>query len=104
MIKLNKSNRKGGNDNSFLTGGQTAKLAPKKEGTMKIKKITWQNRRDFSAIYECEHCGSTREGSGYDDSYFHKSVIPNMTCDKCGKKADETYRPLATKYPDSMQI
>ena len=71
---------------------------------MKIKKIKWQNRRDFSAIYECEHCGSTREGSGYDDSYFHKSVIPNMTCDKCGKKADETYRPLATKYPDSMQI
>ena len=26
---------------------------------MKIKKITFQIRRDFTAIYECEHCGNT---------------------------------------------
>ncbi len=26
---------------------------------MVIKEITWQNRRDFEAILECEHCKST---------------------------------------------
>ncbi|HNG13998.1 MAG TPA: hypothetical protein PL173_13010 [Saprospiraceae bacterium] len=71
---------------------------------MKIKTILSQHRRDFTAIYECEHCGNTNQGSGYDDSYFHKKVIPEMTCDKCGKKADANYRPLATKYPDGFQI
>ena len=43
---------------------------------MHIKKIVSQNRRDFIAIYECEHCGHTSEGSGYDDAHFHKNVIP----------------------------
>jgi ribosomal protein L37AE/L43A len=65
---------------------------------MKIKTITSQNRRDFRAIYECEHCGVTIEGTGYDDDYFHQTVIPSMVCKKCGKKADDNYRPLATKY------
>jgi transcription elongation factor Elf1 len=69
---------------------------------MKIKKIESQSRRDFYAIYECEHCGHEEKGSGYDDSYFHQNVIPAMKCCKCGKTADENYRPLATKYPDSM--
>ena len=27
-----------------------------------------------------------------------------LFCDKCGKKADANYRPLATKYPDGFQI
>lgn len=72
---------------------------------MKIKKITSQYRRDFYAIYECEHCGhNTKEQSGYDDSYFHKEVIPKMKCEQCGKTADENYRPLSTKYPDGMQV
>lgn len=72
---------------------------------MKIKKITSQYRRDFYAIYECEHCGhNTKERSGYDDSYFHKEVIPKMKCEQCGKTADENYRPLSTKYPDGMQV
>ncbi len=39
---------------------------------MRIKKIISQDRRDFTAIYECEHCGFTYEGNGYDDSYFHR--------------------------------
>ena len=47
---------------------------------MKIKEITSQSRRDFYAVYECDHCGHTEEGRGYDDAYFHKSVIPNMPC------------------------
>ena len=65
---------------------------------MKIKKITEQSRRDFQAIYECEHCGATHEGYGYDDTNFHNNVIPNMECTKCGKKGSEDYRPLAPKY------
>ena len=72
---------------------------------MKIKQITYQNRRDFKAIYECEHCGAvTKEQWGYDDANFHKNVIPEMICEKCGKKADESYRPLTTKYPEEMQL
>ena len=71
---------------------------------MKIKEITSQSRRDFKAIYECEHCKHIENGNGYDDSYFHQNVIPNKICKKCGKKADENYRPLATKYPDYQQV
>lgn len=71
---------------------------------MKIKEIKSQNRRDFYAVFECEHCGHTMERSGYDDEYFHKHVIPDMVCPVCGKKAPENYRPLATKYPEGMQI
>jgi len=37
---------------------------------MKIQKILSQNRRDFQAIYECEHCGYSHQGSGYDDAMF----------------------------------
>ncbi len=65
---------------------------------MKIKKIVSQHRRDFRAIYECEHCGDTHEGSGYDDAHFHNSVIPAMKCEACQKVAPEEYRPLAPKY------
>jgi len=65
---------------------------------MKIKEITSQSRRDFRAIYECEHCGETRESYGYDDDNFHVNVIPKMKCEKCEKTAGETYRPLTTKY------
>ena len=42
---------------------------------MKIKTIKSQSRRDFQAIYECEHCGATHEGYGYDDANFHNNVI-----------------------------
>ena len=71
---------------------------------MRIREIVSQNRRDFRAIYECEHCGETEEGSGYDDNYFHETVIPKKVCKKCNKKADENYRALATKYPDGFQV
>lgn len=54
---------------------------------MKVKKILWQHRRDFRAIYECEHCGNTEEQAGYDDDNFHENVIPQWTCTKCGEKA-----------------
>ncbi|GAH73970.1 unnamed protein product [marine sediment metagenome] len=71
---------------------------------MKIKKITSQIRRDFYAIYECEHCSHTITGSGYDDANFHQNVIPKMKCSKCGKIADMNYRPLTTKYPEGMVL
>lgn len=71
---------------------------------MKIKKIHWQNRRDFKATYICEHCDHEQEGSGYDDSYFHNNVIPKMKCDKCKKTAPESYRPLAPKHSDRVTI
>lgn len=71
---------------------------------MHIKKILNQNRRDFIAIFECEQCGYEFRGHGYDDSYFHQSVVPKMECPKCGKAVGPDYRPLATKYPDGMTI
>ena len=79
-------------------------MNPIKQREMKIKQIISQNRRDFHAIYECEHCGFTEQGSSYDDSYFHQSVIPAKKCKKCGKTADEDYRPLTTKYPDNAVV
>ena len=71
---------------------------------MKLKEITNQHRRDFWAIYECEHCGHTEKGSGYDDVNFHQSIIPNMNCKKCDKKSPDGYQPKQTKYPEGYQI
>jgi len=65
---------------------------------MKIKDIKSQYRRDFTAVYIC-HCGYEQEGGGYDDHHFHRHVIPNMKCKKCGEIAPpEEYRPLEPKY------
>jgi DNA-directed RNA polymerase subunit RPC12/RpoP len=51
---------------------------------MKIKQVTNQVRRDFWAIYECQHCGAEVKGTGYDDANFHNNVIPAMKCESCG--------------------
>lgn len=72
---------------------------------MKIQQILSQYRRDFKAIYVCEHCGYTKEGIGYDDSHFHNNVIPEMRCKKCKKTAPkEAYRALTTKYSDDVTV
>jgi len=72
---------------------------------MKIKDILWQHRRDFSAIFECEHCGfQIQIDNCYDDENYHRNVIPQIKCKKCGKKAPDTYRPLTTKYPEGFNI
>ena len=71
---------------------------------MKIKTILDQYRRDFVAIYECEHCGDTEKRSGYDDQYFHDKVIPEMACKKCGKRAGKDYRPLAPKFDEGVVV
>lgn len=65
---------------------------------MKIKEITSQSRRDFRAIYVCEHCGHDEEGTGYDDANFHENVIPDMICSDCGKGQADDYKPRETKY------
>ena len=71
---------------------------------MKIRKMISQHRRDFIAIFECEHCKATERRSGYDDSYFHQHVIPEMECKQCGKSAPADYQAAATKYPDGVQV
>ena len=71
---------------------------------MKIQEITSQNRRDFWAVYECEHCRHTEKGSGYDDANFHNNVIPRMKCSDCGRTAAEDYEPQTTKYPEGLQV
>ena len=71
---------------------------------MKIKTITSQHRRDFHAIFECEHCGHEVKRGGYDDDHFHRNVIPAMKCPECDKAAPETYRPIGTKYPAGMTV
>lgn len=74
---------------------------------MRIKEILSQNRRDFTAIYECEGCGHTEKNRGYDDANFHQNVIPEMRCKKCHKTSSECgadYRPLTTKYEEGYQI
>lgn len=65
---------------------------------MKIQTIKSQYRRDFIAIYECEHCGVTLTSHGFDDKYFHDIVIPNMRCSSCGCIAGENYIPKTPKY------
>lgn len=71
---------------------------------MKIKKKISQIRRDFEAMFVCEHCGVEEKKSGYDDSHFHNNVIPDMKCTTCGKKAPEEYQPEETKYPDALTV
>ena len=66
---------------------------------MKIKEILRQSRRDFTANFECEHCGDVVKKNGYDDHFFHNDVIPGWVCVKCGKKASDDYRPLQPKHP-----
>lgn len=74
---------------------------------MKIKKIISQSRRDFRAIYECDHddCDHEEEGPGYDDDHFHTNVVPDMVCEKCKRKASSVgFRALRTKYPEGMSV
>ncbi len=73
---------------------------------MKIKEIISQHRRDFRAVYECEHCKYEHKDTGYDDFNFHKHVIPSMKCPKCNKTA--TTKPEDTnihpRHPEGFQI
>jgi hypothetical protein len=53
---------------------------------MKILTILSQNRNDFTAILECEHCANTQKlMTGYDDDFYHNKVLPSITCQLCKK-------------------
>ena len=54
---------------------------------MRIKAKISQDRRDFTADYECEFCGAVKRSYGYDDANFHQNVIPTMLCGECGKSS-----------------
>lgn len=71
---------------------------------MKIDRILDQHRRDFRAVFVCEHCGATEEHTGYDDANYHRNVIPAMKCGACGKVAPDDYRPLEPKYPEGKVV
>lgn len=72
---------------------------------MKIIKIISRYRRDFWADFQCEHCGYIEENkSGYDDSFFHNNVIPNMKCPTCNKTSDKDYQPMTPKYNENVQL
>lgn len=74
---------------------------------MRIKKIISQHRRDFRAVYICDNCGHEHDGGGYDDAYFHETVVPGFACKECGKTEKDInpdYKPRATKYQEGMQI
>lgn len=71
---------------------------------MHIKEMISQHRRDFNAIYACEHCEHEQKGRGYDDANFHVNVIPAMKCPECGKTAGDDYVPRSTMYPEGMHI
>lgn len=69
---------------------------------MHIKKKLSQHRRDFQAIYQCEHCNHEYEDYGYDDLYFHQEVIPNKKCRSCGLTA--TAQTSAPSIPAHVVI
>ena len=56
---------------------------------MEIIDYTYTNQRNnFTAIYRCEHCGYKVPAWGYNDDYFHNTVVPNVHCESCGKKSN----------------
>lgn len=71
---------------------------------MRIKKKISQHRRDFRAVYQCEHCNHEIEKSGYDDAYFHQQVIPAMSCPECGKTADAGTPTTRPDVPEHVTI
>ena len=71
---------------------------------MHIRHIMSQHRRDFYAVYKCEHCGHEVKGDGYDDTNFHHNVVPKMACENCGRKAEDTSRAATPRYPDDYTI
>ncbi|VTS50558.1 Uncharacterised protein [Streptococcus anginosus] len=72
---------------------------------MRIKKIYQSNTEEISQQnMSVNIVAFMKIDSGYDDANYHNNVVPNMECEKCGKKAEPNYRPLAPKYPEGYQI
>lgn len=71
---------------------------------MYLKEKLNQNRRDFTAIYACQDCGYEKTDRGYDDEYFHTTVIPKMVCDKCGTAGTPDLRRTGASIPAHVVI
>lgn len=71
---------------------------------MHIVSMIRQNRRDFTADFECEHCQRITVISGCDDYNLHHKVIPAMECLSCGEISPPEYVPWATKYPENVVL
>ena len=71
---------------------------------MHIKKKVSQSRRDFQAVYQCEHCDHEVESYGYDDTNFHQNVIPAMKCPECDKSADASTPTTTPDVPAHVVI
>ena len=74
---------------------------------MKIVAILSQNRRDFTAMYKCQFCDYREEDTGYDDDYFHNSVVPDMKCVECGKSTNSEggeHVRIVPKYPENLLL
>jgi len=56
---------------------------------MRIKRVIPQTQTDrqYTAEYECEHCGHETQGYGWSDNNFRNNILPRMRCDRCGKNA-----------------
>tara|TARA_B110000285_G_scaffold108418_1_gene123088 strand:+ start:321 stop:509 length:189 start_codon:yes stop_codon:yes gene_type:complete len=61
---------------------------------MKIKDIKRKHDKDFKAVYECETCGATEVGYGYDEAAYYTDILPNLECLSCGEVAP-TYKEEA---------
>lgn len=71
---------------------------------MRILRKLSQHRRDFRAVFVCEHCEAEYELPGYDDKNFHDNVIPTIPCRVCGKKSPDTYWAEEPLFPEGYQI
>ena len=74
---------------------------------MILLKKTYQHRRDFAGIYECENCHFTYAQDGYDDRNFHDNVVPSWKCPECEKSTNDLKEPIQkieTRYEEGFQV
>src|SRR5690625_4939763 len=69
---------------------------------MHIKRKASQYRRDFTAIYQCEHCHPEVTGTGSDDINFHQRVIPAMACPASATTADGSTPETVTDVAEDV--
>lgn len=62
---------------------------------MRIIEIVTQNRDEFWALMECEHCRQTMLGEGHDIPYWHNRELPALKCPQCGKSRDDLQGVMA---------
>jgi len=54
---------------------------------MRIKKVLWENGREIMVALICQHCALEYEVTASDSSHFRQTVVPEMTCPRCKRKA-----------------